>query len=221
MIELSHVSKRYPGSGEILHAVSFAIHKGEMAFVTGHSGAGKSTLLKLIARIEQPTSGGIVVNGQNLARLARRQVPRLRRGIGVVFQDNRLLADRSVFDNVALPLIVAGAEPREIPRRVRAALDKVGLLPREKNLPPTLSGGEASRVGIARAVVSRPALLLADEPTGNLDAGLSDEILELFLDFHRHGTTVLIASHDERLIARANARVLKLDHGALVGDGAT
>jgi cell division transport system ATP-binding protein len=221
MLELSQVSKRYPGSGEVLRHVTFTMRAGEMAFLTGHSGAGKSTLLKLIALIERPTNGGIVVGGQNLARLSRRQVPRLRRGIGVVFQDNRLLAERTVFDNVALPLVVAGAEPREIPRRVRAALDKVGLLAKEKHLPPTLSGGEASRVGIARAVVSRPALLLADEPTGNLDSRLSDEILELFLDFHRHGTTVLIASHDERLIARAGARVLKLDHGALVADTAS
>jgi cell division transport system ATP-binding protein len=220
MIQFGHVAKRYPGGYDALKSVSFALAAGEMAFLTGHSGAGKSTLLKLIALIERPSRGQIVVNGRNLARVGPRQIPRFRREIGVVFQDNRLLLDQSVYDNVALPLVVAGAESREVPRRVRAALDKVGLLDREKALPLTLSGGEQQRVGIARAVVSRPRVLLADEPTGNLDARLSDEILELFLDFNRHGTTVLIASHDQRLIARADCRVLELRHGELVRDSA-
>jgi cell division transport system ATP-binding protein len=218
MIQFGHVAKRYPGGYDALKGVSFALAAGEMAFLTGHSGAGKSTLLKLIALIERPSRGQIVVNGRNLARVGPRQIPHFRREIGVVFQDNRLLLDRSVYDNVALPLVVAGAESREVPRRVRAALDKVGLLDREKALPLTLSGGEQQRVGIARAVVGRPRVLLADEPTGNLDARLSDEILELFLDFNRHGTTVLIASHDQRLIARAGCRVLELRRGELVGD---
>jgi cell division transport system ATP-binding protein len=220
MIRFGHVVKRYPGGYDALKGVSFELATGEMAFLTGHSGAGKSTLLKLIALIERPTRGQIMVDDRNLARVSARRIPHYRRGIGVVFQDNRLLLDRPVYDNVALPLIVAGAEPREIPRRVRAALDKVELLNKERLFPLALSGGEQQRVGIARAIVTRPQVLLADEPTGNLDAHLSDEILDLFLDFNRHGTTVLIASHDQRLIALSGCRVLELNRGELVRDSA-
>jgi cell division transport system ATP-binding protein len=218
MIQFSHVFKRYPGGYDALKNVSFALEAGEMAFLTGHSGAGKSTLLKLIALIERPSRGQVIVNQKNLDRVGSRRLPYYRREVGMIFQDNRLLTDRSVYDNVALPLLVAGSNPRELPKRVRASLDKVGLLAKEKLNPVVLSGGEQQRVGIARAIVSRPPLLLADEPTGNLDAQLSDEILDLFLDFHHHGTTVLIASHDQRLIARAAKRVLRLDHGELVHD---
>jgi cell division transport system ATP-binding protein len=221
MIQFSHVFKRYPGGYDALKNISFAIEDGEMAFLTGHSGAGKSTLLKLIALIERPSRGQVIVNQKNLERVGARRLPYYRREVGMIFQDNRLLSDRNVYDNVALPLLVAGADPRELPKRVRAALDKVGLLPKEKLNPVVLSGGEQQRVGIARAIVSRPPLLLADEPTGNLDAQLSDEILDLFLDFHHHGTTVLIASHDLSLIARAGKRVLKLDHGELAQDAGT
>jgi cell division transport system ATP-binding protein len=218
MIQFSHVFKRYPGGYDALKNISFALDDGEMAFLTGHSGAGKSTLLKLIALIERPSRGQVVVNRKNLDRIGTWRLPYYRREVGMIFQDNRLLTDRSVYENVALPLLVSGADPRELPKRVRASLDKVGLLGKEKLNPVVLSGGEQQRVGIARAIVSRPPLLLADEPTGNLDAQLSDEILDLFLDFHHHGTTVLIASHDQRLIARAGKRVLRLDHGELALD---
>jgi cell division transport system ATP-binding protein len=218
MIQFSQVFKRYPGGYDALKNVSFTLDDGEMAFLTGHSGAGKSTLLKLIALIERPSRGQVIVNQKNLDRIGGRRLPYYRREVGVVFQDNRLLFDRSVFANVALPLIVSGYEPRDLPKRVHAALDKVGLLDKANHNPIVLSGGEQQRVGIARAIVNRPPLLLADEPTGNLDARLSDEILDLFLDFHHHGTTVLIASHDLRLIARAGKRVLALDHGELARD---
>ena len=189
-----------------------------MAFITGHSGAGKSTLLRLITAIERPTRGLATVNGRDLTKLPRRRIPYFRREIGVVFQDHKLLFDRTVYDNVALPLIVTGADDKEIPKRVRAALEMVGLLDKERMLPVTLSGGEQQRVGIARAVVNKPPLLLADEPTGNLDSKLSDEILDLFLDFHHHGVTVLIATHDLHLIDRARRRVIELDHGELARD---
>jgi cell division transport system ATP-binding protein len=218
MIQFSQVSKRYPGGYDALKNVSFALESGEMAFLTGHSGAGKSTLLKLIALIERPSRGQALVHHKNLARVNRWQVPHFRRALGIVFQDYKLLYDRTVFDNVALPLVVAGIERRDIEKRVRAALDKVGLLGKERAYPITLSGGEQQRVSIARAVVGKPSLLLADEPTGNLDADLSREILDLFLDFHHHGTTVLIATHDLGLIARARQRVLHLDHGELTHD---
>lgn len=221
MIKFTHVFKRYPGGYDALKNVSFELRAGEMAFLTGHSGAGKSSLLRLIALIERPTRGEAVVNGHNLERLPRRRIPAFRRDLGVVFQDYKLLYDRTVFDNVALPLVVSGTGGGEIGKRVRAALDKVGLLDKERAYPITLSGGEQQRVGIARAVVNRPALLLADEPTGNLDAELSDEIMDLFLDFHHHGVTVLIASHDQRQIARLDKRVLKLSHGELVYDSLT
>lgn len=215
MIQFDSVSKRYPGGQEALSQVDFHLHKGEIAFLTGRSGAGKSTLLKLIALIERPSQGQVIVNGQNLNRLRRRQIPYFRRHIGLVFQDHQLLFDRSIFDNVALPLQIAGYEIRETARRVRAALDKVGLLHRENANPITLSGGEQQRVGIARAVVNKPALLLADEPTGNLDPELSAEIMDLFEQFNRVGVSVLIASHDLSLIAKLKHRILTLDRGRL------
>jgi cell division transport system ATP-binding protein len=223
MIELSHVSKRYPvGPGDYLalRSVSFRVEPGEMVFVTGHSGAGKSTLLKLLTRIERPSSGQIVVNNRNLGHLPRRRVPYFRRELGVVFQDNKLLLDRTVYDNVALPLIVAGLPLAEVPKRVHAALDLVGLLDKERLHPIVLSGGEQQRVGIARAVVHRPALLLADEPTGNLDAELSTLIFDLLASFNRHGTTVLIATHDLGEVARLRKRTLTLKAGELIGDTA-
>lgn len=218
MIQFTHVFKRYPGGFDALRNINLQIQAGEMVFITGHSGAGKSTLLKLITAIERPTRGEALVNGKNLLRLARRRIPYFRREIGVVFQDHKLLFDRTVYDNVALPLIVTGADVHEVPRRVRAALEMVGLLSKERMYPITLSGGEQQRVGIARAVVNKPPLLLADEPTGNLDAALSDEILDIFLDFHHHGVTVLIATHDWHLINRARQRVIELKHAELVRD---
>jgi len=220
MIQLNNVCKRYPSGYDALKNVNLALAEGEMAFLTGHSGAGKSTLLKLITLIEHVTSGQIMVNNKNLARLPRRQIPYFRRGIGVVFQDNKLLFDRTVFDNAALPLVVTGVAHREIARRVRAALDKVGLLKKERMYPITLSGGEQQRLGIARAVVNKPPLLLADEPTGNLDPELSDQIIDLFYDFHRHGVAVLIATHDLRHVQRLKRRCLTLKDGALVQDSA-
>jgi cell division transport system ATP-binding protein len=218
MIDFTHVFKRYPGGFDALRDINLRIEAGEMAFITGHSGAGKSTLLRLITAIERPTRGEAAVNGRNLTKLPRRRIPYFRRDIGVVFQDHKLLFDRTVYDNVALPLIVTGTDQNEIPRRVRAALEMVGLLDKERMLPVTLSGGEQQRVGIARAVVNKPPLLLADEPTGNLDSKLSDEILDLFLDFHHHGVTVLIATHDLHLIDRARRRVIELNHGELARD---
>lgn len=216
MIEFNQVGKRYPGGYEVLHEISFTLQAQEMVFLTGHSGAGKSTLLKLIALIERPSRGQIIVNNKNLAKLSRYRVPYFRREIGVVFQDNKLLNDRTVFDNVALPLVVAGVDHRDIARRVRPALDKVGLLNKEKAYPITLSGGEQQRVGIARAVVNKPPLLLADEPTGNLDARLSDEIMDLFAEFNHHGVAVLIATHDQRQLQRLQKRVIALHQGRLV-----
>ena len=262
MIELNHVSKRYlsgPSDYVALRDVSFSVAKGEMVFVTGHSGAGKSTLLRLLTVIERPTRGQLLVQNKNLVRLARWRVPYYRRELGVVYQDNKLLTDRSVFDNVALPLVASGVAQRDIPKRVRAALDMVGLLNKEKlhpivlsggeqqrvglraargwlrplgppaldmvglldkkNLHPiVMSGGEQQRVGIARALVNRPPLLLADEPTGNLDMQLSDSIFDLFHDFNRHGVTVLIATHDLRQVERLGKRVLTLKAGEVVRD---
>ena len=211
MIRFANVSKRYPNGFEALHDVSLEIRQGEMMFVTGHSGAGKSTLLKLIALLERPSSGTVSVAGVNLGRLRRRR-------IGMIFQDYRLLHDRTVFDNVALPLVIAGLPHREVGRRVRAALDKVGLLSRERASPVTLSGGEQQRVGIARAVVSRPPILIADEPTGNLDPRLSEEIMRLFIDFNRVGMTLIIASHDLELIRRLGHRAVALESGRIIGD---
>ncbi|MDX1268429.1 MAG: cell division ATP-binding protein FtsE [Oceanisphaera sp.] len=216
MIHFDQVSKRYEGGHEALSSISLHIEKGEMVFLTGHSGAGKSTLLKLITRIEKASSGQLRVNGHILNRLRRSQIPHFRRNLGIVHQDHQLLMDQTVYDNVALPLIIAGEHPKDVTRRVRAALDKVGLLEREKYRPIQLSGGEQQRVGIARAVVKKPAILLADEPTGNLDPGLSRDIMELFSEFNRVGTTVLIASHDLGLIARLNYRVASLQDGKLM-----
>ncbi len=218
MIRFDQVTKRYPSGQEAVHELSFELGAGEMAFVTGHSGAGKSTLLKLIGLIERPTRGHVTVNGQNLHGLRRGRIPELRRGIGMVFQDHRLLMDRSVYDNVALPLIIAGLSREEIAKRVRASLDKVGLLERERSEPVTLSTGEQQRVGIARAIVAKPSVLIADEPTGNLDPQLSGEIMRLFADFQQVGTTVLIASHDLPLVKRMGKRVLVLNHGRLLDD---
>jgi len=216
LIEFKNVSKRYPGGFEALKDVSFQIPRGEMLFLTGRSGAGKSTLLKLIMMMEKPSTGQIHVNGHHLNRLASRKIPLLRREIGVVFQNHQLLFDRTVFDNVALPLMILGYQPRDIGRRVRAALDKVGLLSKEKSKPVTLSGGEQQRVGIARAVVHKPPILLADEPTGNLDPELSGEVMRLFEQFNQVGVTVMIASHDLGLIARMPYRLLTLREGALL-----
>ena len=198
MIQFSQVTKRYPGGHTALESITLGIEKGELVFLTGHSGAGKSTLLKLIAAIERPTSGAVTVNGQNIGRLSRHTVPFLRRNIGLIFQDHKLLFDRNVIENTLLPLSIAGFDRREALKRARAALDKVGLLNRERALPVALSGGEQQRLCIARAVVSRPALVLADEPTGNLDAGYAIDILSMFKDFHRVGTTLVISTHDER-----------------------
>ncbi|MCA1770777.1 MAG: cell division ATP-binding protein FtsE [Halomonas sp.] len=218
MIAFEHVGKRYGGRFEALANLDFRVRRGEMVFLTGHSGAGKSSLLRLVMRLERPSRGRILVAGHDIDRLHASQVPYYRRQIGVVFQDHQLLHDRSIFHNVALPLEIQGVEPRESARRVRAALDKVGLLHREKALPIELSGGEQQRVGIARAVVNKPPLLLADEPTGNLDPQLSADIMTLFEDFNRIGTTVMIASHDLALIARLRHRTLRLRDGRLVAD---
>jgi cell division transport system ATP-binding protein len=220
MIQFLQASKRYPGGHDALLNVSFDMQQGEMAFLTGHSGAGKSTLLKLIALIERTTRGQVIINGENTSKVRARRIPYFRRNIGIIFQDHQLLFDRTVFDNVALPLIIAGQPTREIARRTRAALDKVGLLNREKSYPITLSGGEQQRVGIARAVVNKPALLLADEPTGNLDPELSWEIMQVFEQFRQVGVTVMVASHDLDMIKRLGHRILVLKNGQLVGDTA-
>jgi cell division transport system ATP-binding protein len=201
-----------------LAGVSFEIAKGQMAFVTGHSGAGKSTLLKLVLATEKCSSGNVVVNGTDLNHIRRREIPSFRRRIGMVFQDHQLLNDRSVADNVALPLDISGFSRRDALRRVRAALDKVGLLSKEKQFPAALSGGEQQRVGIARAVVNRPSIILADEPTGNLDPELSMETMEVFEQFKNVGVSLLIASHDISLINRMEYRTLILKGGALIGD---
>ncbi len=216
MISFSKVWKRYPGGLEALRNISIVIEDGEMVFITGHSGAGKSTLLRLAAAIERPTGGTIIVNGQNVGAMRPGAVPYLRRNFGLVFQDHKLLFDRSAFDNVMLPLQINGFERREAVRRVRAALDKVGLLAKEKAFPISLSGGEQQRLAIARAVVHRPAILLADEPTGNLDAGHAADIGELFRSFHQVGVTVVIATHDEALAARLEPRLVALKSGNVV-----
>ena len=216
MIRFDEVSKRYDGGLEALSRVSFELADGEMAFLTGHSGAGKSTLMKLIILMERASQGQVIVNGTNLNRVSRRQVPAVRRNVGVVFQNHQLLFDRTVYDNVALPLTIAGFSPKEVGRRVRAALSKVGLSDKEKKYPVALSGGEQQRVGIARAVVNKPPLLLADEPTGNLDPELSQEIMDLFSQFNQVGVSVLIATHDLDLVQRMAKRELIMRQGKVV-----
>ena len=216
MIRFSRVFMTYPGGHEALHNINLQIEQGAMVYLTGRSGAGKSTLLRLIALIDRPSRGQIIVNGQNLERVRRRRVPLFRRGIGFVFQDHRLLQDRTVFDNVALPLAVAGYRHREIQKRVQAALDKVSLLTKINRYPLSLSAGEQQRVGVARAVAHRPVLLLADEPTGNLDPALSLDIMRLFEQFNQIGVTVLIASHDLDMIKRLNKSIILLRAGRIL-----
>ncbi|VAW66609.1 Cell-division-associated, ABC-transporter-like signaling protein FtsE [hydrothermal vent metagenome] len=215
MIRFDNICKRYPGGHEALSNVSFHLARGKMAYLTGHSGAGKSTLLKLIALIERPSRGNLVLDGVNLSSVSNNKIPYIRRNIGIIFQNHHLLYDRTVFDNVALPLIIAGFQHRETGKRVRAALDQVGLLNKEKSAPITLSGGEQQRVGIARAIVHKPGLLLADEPTGNLDPELSREIMQLFARFNQVGVSVLIASHDLDLIRQMGSPVISLNQGLL------
>lgn len=216
MIRFDQVFKRYPNGREALSGVSFQVESGELAFLTGHSGAGKSSILKLIALIERPTRGQVIVHNRNLAGVTRRRIPQFRRQIGVVFQDHKLLHDRPVADNVALPLIIAGVPKREADKRVRAALDQVGLLGKEKSLPLELSTGEQQRVGIARAVVAKPALLIADEPTGNLDPDLARDTMQLFKRFSEVGVTVVVATHDVHLIDSFGARRIILNGGRVV-----
>ncbi|GGB07391.1 cell division ATP-binding protein FtsE [Agarivorans gilvus] len=216
MIRFEQVSKVYPGSQRALQKVSFQLAHGKMAFLTGHSGAGKSTLLKLITAMERPSDGKVWVNGDDISRISHRKIPYLRRQMGVIFQDHKLLMDRTVFDNVALPLVIEGYSMHNIKRRVAAALDKVGLLDKAKCTPVILSGGEQQRVGIARAVVNKPSILIADEPTGNLDPALSLEIFRLFEEFNRVGVAVLIASHDLSLIAKMHYQRLVLSNGQLL-----
>lgn len=218
MIHFDGVGKRYVGGGEALSDLSFHIGTGDMVFVTGHSGAGKSTLIKLLALIERPTRGTITIDGESLAGLRGARIAAYRQRLGLVFQDYRLLAHRSVADNVALPLNIAGCDAPETQKRVRAALDLVGLGGRERVLPSALSGGEQQRVGIARAIVARPALIVADEPTGNLDPQLAGEIMQLFVALAHTGSTILVASHDLHLIQRMKRRVLVLDKGRLIDD---
>jgi cell division transport system ATP-binding protein len=217
MIRFDEVHKRYPNGREALAGISFKIDNGEMAFLTGHSGAGKSSILKLIALIERPTRGQVFINNQNTSGIKPRGIPQFRRGLGVVFQDNKLLHDRPVADNVALPLIIAGVPKREIDKRVRAALDQVGLLGTEKNRPLELSSGEQQRVGIARAVVSRPPILIADEPTGNLDHQLANEMMNLFRRLNEVGVTIIVATHDLLLVRESGLREIALSDGVVSG----
>ena len=215
MITFSHVTKRYRGGTEALKEVSCSIEAGELVVLTGPSGAGKTTLLKLIAAIERPTQGSVLVHGQNVGKLTRGAVPYLRRNIGMVFQEGRLLFDRNVFENVILPLRIIGMVHKEAAKRVRAALDKVGLLAKEKAQPITLSGGEQQRLAIARAIVNRPAILIADEPTGNLDPEYAEQLVDMFAAFNQVGVTIVIATHDPHLAARVTSRVLHLRGGVL------
>jgi cell division transport system ATP-binding protein len=216
LVSFNRVGKRYPDGYEALRDASFAIEAGDFAFLTGHSGAGKTTALKLIPAIERASSGAVLVNGQNVGALRDAALPFLRRSLGLVFQDQKLLNDRNVFDNALLPLQICGEPPREAARRVRAALDKVGLAGREKAMPVMLSGGEQQRLCIARAVVNRPVCLLADEPTANLDAAAAAEVMEIFRAFNRVGVTVLVATHDAALVERFGTRTVRLDHGRVL-----
>jgi cell division transport system ATP-binding protein len=218
MIRFDTVTKRYPGGQDALKEVSFSIDEGEMVFLTGHSGAGKSSVLKLISVQERPTRGSVLVGGRNVGAVRAGQIPAVRRAIGQVFQDHRLLMDRTVFDNVALPLVISGAPRAELEKRVRAALDLVGLAARERAQPAQLSAGEQQRVGIARAIAGRPPLVIADEPTGNLDPQLAAEVMGLFVTLAQAGTTVLVASHDLHLVSRLRKRVLVLEQGRLIDD---
>ena len=218
MISVSAVTKRYPQGLEAIRNVSFEIDAGDMVFITGHSGAGKSTLFRLLAAIERPTSGSIIINGQNIAALRRGAIPYLRRNLGLIFQDQKLLFDRSVIDNVLLPLSIVGSPAREARRRALAALDKVGLLDRERANPIALSGGEQQRLAIARAVVNRPSILLADEPTTNLDRESANTILDIFRSFHQVGVTLVIATHDFEWMASFSPRILCLEHGRLLDE---
>ena len=218
MISFERVTKRYPGGTAALRDISFHLDSGEMVFLTGHSGAGKSTLLRLTLMLEKATRGQVVVDGRNLTQTPFRQAPLVRRRIGMIFQDHKLLSDKTVFDNVSLPLMIAGTRYPDIRKRVHAALDKVGLLKKEKSWPMTLSGGEQQRVGIARAIVGMPPILLADEPTGNLDPDLSRELFGLFRQLNDQGVTVMIASHDLALVRSMGQRVLVLSQGSLVDD---
>jgi cell division transport system ATP-binding protein len=220
MIKFDKVGKLYPGSDEILHGISFEIEQGELVYVTGHSGAGKSTLLKLMAAIERPTQGTVLIGNQNVSKLRPAAVPYLRRKFGLVFQDHKMLYDRNCFDNVALPLHINGVSGKEAGKRIRAALDKVGLLGKEKAMPITLSGGEQQRLAIARAVVSRPSILIADEPTGNLDENYAADIMALFYAFRQVGVTVVIAAHDIDA-TMTEGKILQLDHGRLTVAGVT
>jgi cell division transport system ATP-binding protein len=218
MISFQHVSKRYPGGNQALSDVNFHLAAGEMVFLTGHSGAGKSSLLRLILMIEKATRGQVIVDGRNLSATAMRYAPGVRQRIGMIFQDHKLLRDKTVFDNVALPLLIAGLRYADIRKRVRASLDKVGLLSKERSWPLELSGGEQQRVGVARAIVGMPPVLLADEPTGNLDPQLSAELFGMFCQLNQLGVTILIASHDLALIRRMDKRVLVLQKGQLIDD---
>ena len=215
MISFSQVCKRYPNGFDALKNIGFTLEAGEMALITGHSGAGKSTLLRLIAAIERPSSGSIIVNGQNVSAIKSGAIPFLRRNLGMVFQDQKILFDRTVFDNVLLPLQISGFGFRAATGRVRAALDKVGLLDREKARPITLSGGEQQRLCIARAIVNRPSILIADEPTSNLDSDYARDIMGMFKSFHQVGVTVLIATHDVELLGSTRLRIFELNHGQL------
>jgi cell division transport system ATP-binding protein len=217
MIRFENVWKRYPNGREAISNLSLSVERGEMVFLTGHSGAGKSTLLKLVAVIERPTRGTLMVNGQNTATMPRRKIPPFRRDIGIVFQDHKLLMDRPVYDNVGLPLVIAGVAEKEIDKRVRAALDQVGLLGRERIRPIELSTGEQQRVGIARAIVGKPSLLIADEPTGNLDPDLAVEIMNIFKRFNEVGVTVLVATHDVHLIEHFGVRRVVIEGGRVAG----
>jgi len=215
VINFKNVSKRFPDGHNVLDSIDLTIEAGEMVFITGHSGAGKSTLLRLIGAIERPTSGNISICGQNIAQLKPSALPLLRRKIGFIFQDHKLLFDRSAFDNVLLPLQISGFDHKLVAGRIRAALDKVGLLKKEKAFPITLSGGERQRLCIARAIVHRPTILIADEPTGNLDTAYAKDIMDMFNSFHQVGVTILIATHDASLLEKTKQRILQLNQGQL------